>query len=533
MKHSLLLAVAITGLCCAASTPWAQIKDKMPKTKTQTQSQAIRHAVLSQASYRATPSQFLPQTIKAHGTFRQESSFSDGDFTIQSNNTVSDSTTCKAEYTDGLLSKLNSDNKYQYLIENYEGSESTKQTTNFAANGTISYFHNSKNLLDSTNYNFYYSEGSQRIQLDLYHKYGYDNNAQCISYNENALAYGRQWFENSNTYDYKAATDSTPECVTTIKNKTIRRYAVLATDSKGVPTKVNFVYGNFSSEKIDTTFEITFSDIKWTKANAPGKIFKLGFDMSPEIYNYITLQNVLQNWATDDNQLKSCSYKLTTHNRYHTNHSGTMVMDVTDAKITIAVNDSDSEFSDNITIERDSAGNINVSTSQDTNKYYAYPDNLPEYMVKFIAGVSADYMDSPRVGDFIETTAIGDRLYSPSPFTLEYDNNGALTRITYKDSTSISSSDGSITQKLNYVIECSDFNPYTGIQQPEAMEQWKAFGGNGSIAVSGVNGQQVAVYAVNGRLAYNAPVADSATISVPAGIYIVKVGPKACKVIVR
>ena len=53
------------------------------------------------------------------------------------------------------------------------------------------------------------------------------------------------------------------------------------------------------------------------------------------------------------------------------------------------------------------------------------------------------------------------------------------------------------------------------------------------IAVSGVNGEQVAVYAVNGRPAYNAPVADSATISVPAGIYIVKVGAKACKVIVR
>ncbi len=454
------------------------------------------------------------------------------DFAMHSTTVIIDTSKSKAEYDDGLLTKLSPDNKCQYIIENSDGKESSQETVNYKTLGTITYFHNNKNLLDSAKYDFDYSMGEQALKLGLYHKYGYDSNAQCISLSENEYANGSLWYGNSLTYDYKEATDNTPENVTNVINGFIDRYTVLETNTAGAPTKVSFIYGSISSEEIDTTYEVIFSDIEWVKANAPSKIFKLGLDMSDHIYNEITLQNVLQNWVTNDNQLKSCNYKLISHNKYYVNHSGTTTVTVTDNNITIAVKDKDDSGYDNtIVIGRDSAGNINVSTIGGAYSLYPYPDNLPDYAVKFITGTTANLLDIQRTSDFTAPTTIGDHLYSPVPFTLEYDNNGALTRITYKDKAS--EGDGLITQELNYVIEFSDFNPYTGIQQPEAMTQWKAFGGNGSIAVSGVNGQQVAVYAVNGRLAYNAPVADSATISVPAGIYIVKVGPKACKVIVR
>ena len=540
MKHFLLLAAAITGLCCAASTPWAQIKDKMPRAKTQAQSPAQAQAI-RQIISRATPSQFMPKTINAYGNFTQVASeatvsaMAGADFAIQSKTIIIDTTTSKAEYDGGLLTKLSPDNKCQYIIENSDGKESSQQTYTYKAIGTISYFHNSKNLLDSANYDFDYSMGDKSRKLALYHKYGYDNNAQCIIFREMEYANGNLWYgPNSSVYDYKAATDSTPESVSTvIDGFVIKRYTVLETNSQGAPTKVSFIYGSISAEKTDTTYEIIFSDIEWAKANAPSKIFKLGLDMSYTIYNDITLQNVLQNWVTNDNQLKCCNYKLISHSRFYVDHSGTVTVAVKDNNITIAVKDKDdSEYDNTLVIARDSDGNINVDGAWASYSLYQYPDNLPDYAVKFITGTTANLLDIQRTSDFTTPTTIGEHLYSPVPFTLEYDNNGALTRIVYKDNAS-EEYDGLITQEFDYVIVFSDFNPYTGISQPEAKAQWKAIGGNGLIAVSGVNGEQVAVYAVNGRLAYNAPVADSATISVPAGIYIVKVGAKACKVIVR
>ncbi len=541
MKHYLLLAAAITGLCCAASTPWAQIKNTTPRAKTHAQSSTqarIRQAITNHA----TPSQFMPKTIKAYGRFDQTSSFAtanamaSADFAIQSKSIIIDTTTCTAEYADGLLTKLSPDNKCQYIIENSDGEESARNTMDFTTKGTIKYFHNSKNLIDSAIYNFDYRYGEQTRNLSLYHRYGYNNDAQWISYSEKEYANGNVWYSGNTTYDYKEATDNTPESVTTLTDGfLIKRFTVLETNSQGAPTKVNYIYGSFSSEKIDTTYEIVYSDIKWGKANAPSKILKLGLDMSYAIYNDITLQNVLQNWVTNENQIKSCNYKLNSHSRFYSDHNGTVTVDVADNKITINVKDSvDSEYDNTIIIERKADGTINVD-SKYGNSYslYLYPDDMPDYAVKFITGTSADIIDMQRTSDFTVPTTIGDKLYSPEPFTLEYDNNGALTRITYKSDTSDSSDDGTITQEMSYVIMFSDFNPYTGISQPEAKALWKAIGGNGSIEVSGVDGEQVAVYAINGRLAYNAPVAGSATISVPAGIYIVKVGAKACKVIAR
>lgn len=486
----------------------------------------------------------MPKSINAYGKFTQKATYATtakanatagADFTIQSTTSIIDTIISKAEYDDGLLTMFSPDMTCQYIIENSDGTGSSRQTNTYKAIGAITYFHNSKNLLDSANYNFDYSMGEQSVKLGLYHKYGYDNNAQCISYRETEYANGKLWYgPNSQVYDYKAATDSTPESVTTVTDGfVIKRYTVLETNSQGAPTKVSFIYGSISSEKTDTTYEVIFSDIEWAKANAPGKILKLGLDMSYTIYNNITLQNVLQNWVTDDNQLKSCNYNFISHSRYYVNHSGTVTVAVTDNDITIAVKDKDdSGYDDTLVIERDSAGNINFNSKGYSFSLYLYPDNLPDYAVKFITGTTANLLDIQRTSDFTTPTTIGEHLYSTAPFTLEYDNNGALTRIVYNDNAS-AEGDGLITQELDYVIVFSDFNPYTGISQPEAKAQWKAIGGNGSIAVSGVNGEQVAVYAVNGRLAYNAPVADSATIDVPAGIYIVKVGAKACKVIVR
>lgn len=61
----------------------------------------------------------------------------------------------------------------------------------------------------------------------------------------------------------------------------------------------------------------------------------------------------------------------------------------------------------------------------------------------------------------------------------------------------------------------------------------KVMTGRGFISISGADNKNVIVSAANGMAIHNAKVSDDITLNVPAGIYIVKVGDKAVKVVVK
>ena len=76
----------------------------------------------------------------------------------------------------------------------------------------------------------------------------------------------------------------------------------------------------------------------------------------------------------------------------------------------------------------------------------------------------------------------------------------------------------------------ADFD-YSGVNGVAADATWNAVGGAGKIDVTGAEGKAVAVYSVAGQ--QMAAVNGDATINVPAGVYVVKVGSDCQKVMVK
>lgn len=72
---------------------------------------------------------------------------------------------------------------------------------------------------------------------------------------------------------------------------------------------------------------------------------------------------------------------------------------------------------------------------------------------------------------------------------------------------------------------------YAGVNGVAADATWNAVGGAGKIDVTGAEGKAVAVYSVAGQ--QMAAVNGDATINVPAGVYVVKVGSDCQKVMVK
>ena len=77
-----------------------------------------------------------------------------------------------------------------------------------------------------------------------------------------------------------------------------------------------------------------------------------------------------------------------------------------------------------------------------------------------------------------------------------------------------------------------DFDAQTGVSSP-ASTTAKIAGGKGEIIISGANGATVTVTATSGCTLFSNTVAADARISLPAGIYIVKLHGAAIKVLVR
>ena len=541
MKHLLLLATASIGLCCASFTAWAQTKSDLAKSHFRPSRKAYtsKYPVFNVTS-RTSPSEFQPKTIKAWGLYNF-SSTNNEIVTSSYNNKMIDTIICNVEYSDGLVTKFNVNKTFLYSLEASEqGGDTVQEIYHSRNDGSILYFYNSNALIDSIDYNstYYYSwndETDETEERKLRQSFDYDSNAFCTRMSE------REWLDGENTsstdllyeYRYKEVTDST-ESVTIYNDGIIKQYTVLAYNDEGAPTIVKYIYGSNYSGEFSPIYEITFTDIKWEKANNPSNILKLSLDLSPTLYENLTLQNILQNWVTSDNQLKSCNYNVVAHSYYYSDRHGSVNVSVTKNDMTIVINDDNDDNDDEITIKLDPiTQDIYVNSKAEEYKYFAYPGSLPEYMVKFLTGATVELADIETPTCMIEPIIIGNRLYSEVPFNIEYDDNGILTRMIFNISDSSSAEKYTITNEFNYVIECSDYSSSTFISQKSIKPQWKITENNGSITVSGLNGKPMNVYSINGLNVYHCMSEDTVTLPVPAGVYIIKVDSTACKIVVR
>lgn len=536
MKHLLLLATASLGLCCASFTAWAQNKSNLAKSHLRPSKKAYisKYPVLNPTG-RTTPSEFQPKTIKAWGLYNSSSTNNES-VTFSYNVKMADTIICNAEYSDGLVTKFNVNKTFLYFTEvSEQGADTVQEILQSRNDGSILYFHNSKDLIDSINYNstYYYDWNDETEERKLLQAFDYDNNAFCTRMSE------REWLNGENSsstdllYEHKEVTDST-ESLTIYNDGIIKKYTVLAYNDEGAPTIVKYIYGDNYSGEITPAYEITFTDIKWEKANNPSNILKLSLDLSPTIYENFTLQNILQNWVTADNQLKSCNYSVIAHKYYYSDRQGSVNVSVTKNNITIAINDDNDDNDDEITIKLDPiTQDVCVNSKAVEYKYFAYPENLPDYMVKFLTGATLELADIETPACMIQPIIIENRLYSEIPFNIEYDDNGVLARIILNISDSTNAETYSITNEFNYVIECSDYSSSTNISKKSINPQWKITGNKGSITVNGLNGKHMNVYSTNGLNVYHCMSEDSVTIPVPAGLYIIKVDSTTCKVVVR
>ena len=72
----------------------------------------------------------------------------------------------------------------------------------------------------------------------------------------------------------------------------------------------------------------------------------------------------------------------------------------------------------------------------------------------------------------------------------------------------------------------------TGIET-EIVNSLEVFGGNGMITINNADAATAQIYNVTGQLINTVNLSNSTTVQVPAGIYIVRVGDAAQKVLVK
>ena len=61
----------------------------------------------------------------------------------------------------------------------------------------------------------------------------------------------------------------------------------------------------------------------------------------------------------------------------------------------------------------------------------------------------------------------------------------------------------------------------------------KVYGGEGVISIKAANGADVTIYTIGGQKLASIKTADNETVTVPAGVYVAKVGGKTFKVNVK
>ena len=73
-------------------------------------------------------------------------------------------------------------------------------------------------------------------------------------------------------------------------------------------------------------------------------------------------------------------------------------------------------------------------------------------------------------------------------------------------------------------------NINTGITSPAAGKDFNVYAAEGAIVVEGAEGEPMQVYTVGGQMVYSG---KAASVSSKAGLYVVRVGNKAYKVVVK
>ena len=80
----------------------------------------------------------------------------------------------------------------------------------------------------------------------------------------------------------------------------------------------------------------------------------------------------------------------------------------------------------------------------------------------------------------------------------------------------------------------TDFNYSAGVENPVATDAASILGGNGEIKVVSDQRSQVLIANSIGQIIVNKPVeAGKASFAVPTGFYVVKVGAKTAKILVK
>ncbi len=512
MKHSLLLPALTIGLCCAAATPLASTLQGKAGPKRANPVNLTTYAVNS-SNGRFTASRQLPATIKV--TYYSEIPKDDGTVardTLEHN-------VCKVGYTAGGL--MNSITRQAWL----GGGLWLRDTTLMAFNDyNLPASLETRSLLKSD------PDGPATPSLATL-TYSYADGQRYMGFH-----YQKRTFEPDTTYSefqrnsiiYTPASGGQGESVTLSEaddyGTRLRTFTTLGTNDQGAPTSV--AYAQLSGS--DTVAALTIGDIKWGRTATVKRLHELDMNAfnSPFTIDDVPLSLLTDYWKNGDNDLQgftmSCGGfigKVDTYTKADT--------------LCVLIDDNDEHDSIEVRLLRDDAsGDLTISDNDGYSyRVQAYPADFPDFMTQFLTDVPGN--DSHMI-NLLLPSVMGGRVYSSNlPFTLEYDNAGRLARILYSMGTIDVQSASQSAMSMYVAVECSDYAPYTSVAQLAGDAPWRAVAGSGSIAVSGAGGQQVSVFALSGRLMYNARVADDATISVPAGAYVVKVGPQARKVIVR
>lgn len=146
---------------------------------------------------------------------------------------------------------------------------------------------------------------------------------------------------------------------------------------------------------------------------------------------------------------------------------------------------------------------------------------LPDYMVKLSS------VPVPGFDDFEIDTQGDDLITYRDDYEVMHDAQRRLVRFATKYA-------HAYDDDVEYQIaECSDFMTVTEVAEISTATSWTAIGGQGTISVRNAGGNSLTVYAISGRLVYATGSATDADVEAQPGIYLVKVGSKCQKVIVK
>lgn len=501
-----------TGLCCMAATPLASTLLRKVKPRPARPVNLTTYAVAT-SNGRFTASRQLPATITV--TYYCEIPMDDGTVardTLEHN-------VCKVGYTAGGL--MNSITRQAWMGEGMWLRDTTTMTFNdYNLPASLETRSLMKMSLDDpatpslATLSYNYADG-QRYTGFHYQKRTFEPDTTYSEFQRNGIIYATASGTRGESVTLSEADDY---------GTRLRTFTTLKANAQGAPTSVAYV----QTTDGDTLVSLNIDDIKWGKAANAKRLRELDMNAfnSPFMVEEVPLSLLTDYWKNGENDLQGFTMS-------GGDFSGQVDVTTKADTLCLLINDNDENDSLQIKLRRDAASSdLTISDSDGYSQCaYAYPADFPDFMTQFLTNVPGN--DSHMLY-LIAPSEMNGRVYSANlPFGIEYDNAGRLTRILYSMGTIDVQSASRSAMSMYVAVECSDYAPYTSVAQIAGDAPWRAVAGCGSIAVSGAGGQQVSVFALSGRLMYNARVADAATISVPAGAYVVKVGPQARKVIVR